>query len=190
MQAINLSQTGARISIYTSKTGLKKEVADPSIRLSPYTQQRLCNAIQEGALIEMHVGYQARKITYQDHSYKIHFDNGHIVHSHTEPIIATGFDVTQNPLIEQLFQIRQSEIQLTELDESTKFPNVFLIGATVRHQNAILCYIYKFRARFAVLAHLVSLREDLPEDTSLIQSYRQKNMYLDDYHCCDVNCTC
>ena len=82
--------------------------------------------------------------------------------------------MSQNPLIEQLFQIRQSEIQLTELDESTKFPNVFLIGATVRHQNAILCYIYKFRARFAVLAHLVSLREDLPEDTSLIQSYRQK----------------
>jgi hypothetical protein len=34
-----------------------------------------------------------------------------------------------------------SEVQLTELDESTKFPNVFLIGATVRHQNAILCYI-------------------------------------------------
>ena len=188
--AINLSQTGARISIYTSKTGLKKEDADPSIRLSPYTQQRLQNAIQEGALIEMHVGYRAHKVTYQDHSYKIHFDNGHIVHSHTEPIIATGFDVTQNPLIEQLFQIRQSEIQLTELDESTKFPNVFLIGATVRHQNAILCYIYKFRARFAVLARIVSLREGLPEDTSLIQSYRQKNMFLDDYSCCDVNCTC
>ncbi|MDU1766130.1 MAG: NAD(P)/FAD-dependent oxidoreductase [Staphylococcus epidermidis] len=151
--AINLSQTGARISIYTSKTGLKKEDADPSIRLSPYTQQRLRNAIQEGALIEMH-------------------------------------DVTQNPLIEQLFQVRQSEVQLTELDESTKFPNVFLIGATVRHQNAILCYIYKFRARFAVLARIVSLREGLPEDTSLIQSYRQKNMFLDDYSCCDVNCTC
>ncbi|MDU1838628.1 MAG: NAD(P)/FAD-dependent oxidoreductase [Staphylococcus epidermidis] len=150
--AINLSQTGARISIYTSKTGLKKEDADPSIRLSPYTQQRLRNAIQEGALIEMHV--------------------------------------TQNPLIEQLFQVRQSEVQLTELDESTKFPNVFLIGATVRHQNAILCYIYKFRARFAVLARIVSLREGLPEDTSLIQSYRQKNMFLDDYSCCDVNCTC
>ena len=46
--------------------------------------------------------------------------------------------------------------------------------ATVRHQNAILCYIYKFRARFAVLARIVSLREGLPEDTSLIQSYRQK----------------
>ncbi|MEJ7376337.1 NAD(P)-binding domain-containing protein, partial [Staphylococcus caprae] len=63
--AINLSQTGARISIYTSKTGLKKEDADPSIRLSPYTQQRLQNAIQEGALIEMHVGYRAHKVTYQ-----------------------------------------------------------------------------------------------------------------------------
>ncbi|MFI8613864.1 NAD(P)/FAD-dependent oxidoreductase, partial [Staphylococcus capitis] len=90
--AIHLSQTGAKISIYTSKTGLNKEDADPSIRLSPYTQLRLRNAIQDGALIEMHVGYQARKITYQNHSYKIHFDNGHIVYSHTEPIIATGFD--------------------------------------------------------------------------------------------------
>ena len=69
----------------------------------------------------MHVGYRAHKVTYQDHSYKIHFDNGHIVHSHTEPIIATGFDVTQNPLIEQLFQIRQSEIQLTELTSLQSF---------------------------------------------------------------------
>jgi hypothetical protein len=57
--------------IGTSKTGLNKEDADPSIRLSPYTQQRLRNAIQDGALIEMHVGYQARKITYQNHSYKV-----------------------------------------------------------------------------------------------------------------------
>ena len=48
-----------------------------------------------------------------------------------------------------------------------------------------MLHIYKFRARFAVLAHYSKPTRSLPEDTSLIQSYRQKYV-LDDYSCCDV----
>lgn len=66
----------------------------------------------------------------------------------------------------------------------------FLIGATVRHADAILCYIYKFRARFAVLARTMMQREGLSVDQAVIDSYRDNHMYLDDYSCCEVNCSC
>ncbi|MGT0243782.1 hypothetical protein ACVNP1_03145 [Staphylococcus aureus] len=42
-----------------------------------------------------------------------------------------------------------------------------MIGATVENDNAKLCYIYKFRAQFAVLAHLLTQREGLPASTRM-----------------------
>ncbi|PTG35784.1 pyridine nucleotide-disulfide oxidoreductase [Staphylococcus capitis] len=188
--AISLSKQGASISIYADSTALKKPNADPSVRLSSYTHQRLKYALKQGAKIQVNVGYHADEITYKDGLYKVHFENGYIAQSKSEPIIATGFDVTKNPIVQQLFEIRQQEIQLTELDESTRFPNVFLIGATVHHNNAVLCYIYKFRSRFAVLANILIEREGRKAKDSLIESYRNNSMYLDDYSCCEVDCSC
>ncbi|BCU53337.1 pyridine nucleotide-disulfide oxidoreductase [Staphylococcus auricularis] len=188
--AIHLGKRGANVSIYTLTTGFDHDDADPSIRLSPYTHQRLREAVQQGAHIEMNVGYHARSITKDGGTYRVAFNNGHVRETKTEPIIATGFDVTRNPLVQQLFTVRDGEVKLTELDESTRYPNVFLIGATVRHDEAILCYIYKFRARFAVLANILMGREDLPVDQSLIETYRSNQMYLDDYSCCEVDCSC
>lgn len=188
--AIHLAQQGAQVALYTRSTGFDAEAADPSIRLSPYTYQRLKEAVHQGAQIELNVHYSAKSIQYRDDQYEIHFEHGAVVYSETEPIIATGFDVTQNPLIQQLFSVKQGEVRLTELDESTRYPNVFLIGATVRHEEAILCYIYKFRARFAVLTRTMMDREGLAVDSALIEDYRANQMYLDDYSCCEVDCSC
>ncbi|ARJ50776.1 NAD(P)/FAD-dependent oxidoreductase [Staphylococcus lutrae] len=188
--AIHLAQRGAQVSIYTSSTGFDAEVADPSIRLSPYTYQRLRDVLEQGKEIEINVNYRAESIVYRHQQYEIHFEHGAVVYSQTEPIIATGFDVTQNPLVQQLFTVQEGEVRLTDLDESTRYPNVFLIGATVRHAEAILCYIYKFRARFAVLTRAVMEREQLTVDTACIERYRDNQMYLDDYRCCEVDCSC
>ncbi len=188
--AIHLAQQGAEVTIYTHSTGFNAEEADPSIRLSPYTQQRLRKAVQEGASITMKVHYQADAIDFRDGQYAILFTNGEVVYSQTEPIIATGFDVTRNPLIQQLFTVNEGEVSLTDLDESTRYPNVFLIGATVRHADAILCYIYKFRARFAVLTHAIMQREGLHVNPNIVEEYKANQMYLDDYSCCGVNCSC
>ncbi|MCE4976415.1 NAD(P)/FAD-dependent oxidoreductase [Staphylococcus hominis] len=188
--AINLGSRGASVSIYTTSTGFDHDDADPSVRLSPYTHQRLREAVRQGAHIELNVGYKATEINLHDGVYQVQFENGHTATSSCEPIIATGFDVTRNPLIQQLFTVKDNDVRLTELDESTRYPNVFLIGATVRHEEAVLCYIYKFRARFAVLANILMRREDLPVDASLIDTYKKNNMYLDDYSCCEVDCSC
>ena len=188
--AIHLSKDGANVSIYTTSTGLNEAYADPSKHLSPFTHRRLHDAVRQGAHIEMNVVYRAKQILFHEGEYYIHFENGYTATSLSEPIIATSFDVTQNPLIQQLFKIRHQGVQLTELDESTRYPNIFLIGATVCHDEAILCYIYKFRARFAVLASILRSREGLPEKSALIETYKKSNMFLDDYSCCEVDCTC
>lgn len=187
--AIYLSKGGANVSIYTTSTGLNEPDADPSKHLSPFTHRRLRDAVRQGAHIEMNVVYRAKQILFHEGEYYIHFENGYTNTSLSEPIIATGFDVTQNPLIQQLFKIRHQGVQLTELDESTRYPNIFL-GATVRHDEDILCYIYKFRARFAVLASILRCREGLPEKSALIETYKESNMLLDDYSRCEVDYTC
>ncbi|REI21970.1 pyridine nucleotide-disulfide oxidoreductase [Staphylococcus felis] len=188
--AIHLAKKGADVSIYTTSTGLKQSGADPSIRLSPYTRQRLAEAVKEGAHIEMNVHYKAIATRRSESGYEILFEDGKVIHTETQPILATGFDVTQNPLVQQLFTVRHNEVLLSDLDESTRYPNVFMIGATVRHESAILCYIYKFRARFAVLAREIIEREGLPLDASIIQEFKNNHMYLDDYSCCEVDCSC
>ncbi|MBI5974855.1 NAD(P)/FAD-dependent oxidoreductase [Staphylococcus canis] len=188
--AIHLAQKGAKVSIYTTSTGLKAEDADPSVRLSPFTRQRLAQVVKDGGRIEMNVHYKAIATRRSESGYDILFEDGQVITTPTEPILATGFDVTQNPLVQQLFKVKNEAVQLSDLDESTLYPNVFMIGATVRHASAILCYIYKFRARFAVLAREIMEREGLPVDSSVIQTFKDNQMYLDDYNCCDVNCSC
>lgn len=186
MTAWNISD----IALYTSTTGLNDPDADPSVRLSPYTRQRLGNVIKQGARIEMNVHYTVKDIDFNNGQYHISFDSGQSVHTPHEPILATGFDATKNPIVQQLFVTTNQDIKLTTHDESTRYPNIFMIGATVENDNAKLCYIYKFRARFAVLAHLLTQREGLPAKQEVIENYQKNQMYLDDYSCCEVSCTC
>ena len=47
-----------------------------------------------------------------------------------------------------------------------------MIGATVENDNAKLCYIYKFRARFAVLASF-NTAEGLPAKQEVIENYQK-----------------
>lgn len=190
MLHINLQKNGSDIALYTSTTGLNDPDADPSVRLSPYTRQRLGNVIKQGARIEMNVHYTVKDIDFNNGQYHISFDSGQSVHTPHEPILATGFDATKNPIVQQLFVTTNQDIKLTTHDESTRYPNIFMIGATVENDNAKLCYIYKFRARFAVLAHLLTQREGLPAKQEVIENYQKNQMYLDDYSCCEVSCTC
>jgi hypothetical protein len=50
---------------------------------------------------------------------------------------------------------------LTEADESSKTPGLFLIGPQVRQEDRIYCFIYKFRQRFAMLAQNLALCKNL-----------------------------
>jgi hypothetical protein len=77
---------------------------------------------------------------------------------------------------------------LTEEDESTETPGLFVVGPSLRHEAIIFCYIYKFRQRFAVVA--AAIGERLGLDLAPLEIYREQGMFLDDLSCCDGDCAC
>ncbi len=93
-------------------------------------------------------------------------------------------------LIDDLFEWHSdyNYVLLTAHDESTKTAGLFVVGPAVRHENIILCFIYKFRQRFAVVAQAIGTRLSL--DTGALERYRQHQMFLDDLSCCDDECVC
>jgi len=104
--------------------------------------------------------------------------------------LATGFQGSVHGLIAELFESRDDGFPLlNEWDESTIAPGLFLSGPLVRHEKVILCFIYKYRQRFAVVADQIGRRLGL-DTTSLVEEYRKAQMFLDDFTCCGVDCVC
>lgn len=76
---------------------------------------------------------------------------------------------------------------LTEDDESTKVPGVFLVGPQVQHDSLVFCFVYKFRQRFAVVANAIC--QGIGIDTkAAVAECRSNNMYLDDFQTCEDTC--
>jgi len=63
-----------------------------------------------------------------------------------------------------------------------------LVGPNVKHDNALFCFIYKYRQRFAVIAREILSR--IGEESDAIESYANQGFLLDDLSCCDQECTC
>jgi len=60
---------------------------------------------------------------------------------------------------------------LKEADESTITPDLFYTGPSLVHRNALFCFIYKFRARFGVIAAEIAKRLDLPDVDEKLEAY-------------------
>ena len=103
------------------------------------------------------------------------------------PILCTGFG-TSLKQIAPLFDWSEGHAALTENDESTLTPGLFVTGPSVRHGGLIFCFIYKFRQRFAVVANTIAKRLNL--DPAPLEPYRQAGLFLDDLSCCSNDCIC
>jgi len=83
----------------------------------------------------------------------------------------------------------ESGIELTDEDESTETPGLFLSGPDVQHDGQLFCFIYKFRVRFPVIAQAIGERLDVETDGH--EAYEDANMFLEDLSCCEpVDCDC
>ena len=79
------------------------------------------------------------------------------------------------------------ETLLTDEDESTKTPGVFLVGPTVVQGELSFCFVYKFRQRFGIVADAIA--KGLGRETAAaVDAARDMNMYLDDFECCKAAC--
>ena len=89
-----------------------------------------------------------------------------IVHTSQPPVLCTGFEGSVAAVAAHLFSLAGESDEakgclagaplLTDNDESTKVPGVFLVGPTVRHGEYSFCFVYKFRQRFGIVANAIA----------------------------------
>ncbi|MCM0597404.1 hypothetical protein KAR50_06055 [Periweissella fabaria] len=93
-------------------------------------------------------------------------------------MLATGFNINHNPLVHQWFASGKQSVVLNENDGSTLAPNMFMIGPAVHFEDTILCFIYKFRQRFAPIIEAVFEREGQVIPHAAHDLYLRNNMFL------------
>jgi putative flavoprotein involved in K+ transport len=191
--AYHLTKLGKRARILDARATWEETDSDPSVALSPYTLERLRRARKTGNL-ELESGKIFARVERENNHYVVRGETldgeEFAVESPTRPILATGFAGSLKA-VKDFFEFdAEGKIILTEeADESTITPGMFLTGSQVRHGDAVFCFIYKFRQRFPVVGRAIG--ERLKIDTSVLEEYRKRGMFLDDLSCCREQCaTC
>tara|TARA_A100001037_G_scaffold113868_1_gene103714 strand:- start:322 stop:1452 length:1131 start_codon:yes stop_codon:yes gene_type:complete len=188
--AIHLSRLGKKVAVLEGSKDWSEKTTDPSANLSPYTIDRLSEEMSNER-ISLVGKTQVKDIKLKNNEYSIYVKGKKEPAYQTQvpPILATGFE-SSLVMVKDLFDWDESKsyVLLNEHDESRKTPGLFLVGPQVRHENLILCFIYKYRQRFGVVANAIGGHLGL--DTSFLEQYRSQGLYLDDLGACGEECPC
>lgn len=159
--AIQLVRLGHAVHLLTRTSSWDAQASpDPSLSLSPFTRERLHAALDTGRL-EISLGVNVVEVSGDTAGgFRIRTEDGRYWDTPEAPVLGTGF--LRGGGARQIGQLwdwnKAGQIMLTEADESTRTPGLFLVGPQVRHDQRIYCFIYKFRQRFEVVARQIALR--------------------------------
>lgn len=194
---LNIAQ---EVIVMDSSAPWSRRKTDPSLMLAPITIERLNRATETGRL--KLVAENAVKIEMQegDKMFLVSTESGLSYKSHAAPILATGFS-SRSPEIADLMGWEPTDFapSLNSMDESTKTPGLFMVGPGVYHKISlgekdkdandgqselefIFCFLYKFRARFPVVASAIADKLGIAKSTQKrgLQDYRDHGMYMDE----------
>lgn len=179
--AYNLAQRGKRVTLIDANSD-QEDTYDPSRVLSPYTAERLASLAQTN-LVELVHDFKVNHVTKNNEGYELVSNTGETLNSVGMPINCSGFDTYLGP-VENLFELDQQGFPIINtFDESTLFRNLYLSGPKLVHGSILLCFIYKFRGRFASSCTAIGVELEL--DISVLNHYAQAGMLLDDLSCCE-----
>ncbi len=185
--AAYLADAGKTVRVFDRESPWTSESSDPSVALSTYTIERT----RRPGFVErvaLHPDAPIASVAEVESGFEVTTEDGRSFRTPVPPLLAGGFDGSHT-LVSELFESREDGFPLlSENDESTKVPGIFLCGAAVRHDNHIFCFIYKYRQRFAVVAKAIATSLGLPAEG--LEQYRTWGMYLDDLSCCGQECVC
>lgn len=185
--AFHLSCNDKRARLIDSGCPWEAESSDPSVALSTYSIERMREEWFESQ-VELLPNCEVCAVKQRGDSYVVCTCDDRELETSARPLLATGFEGSLQ-LVNELFEQRDDGYpKLTEHDESTIAPGLYLCGPAVRHDNHVFCFIYKYRQRFAVVAKAIATSLELPAEE--LESYRQWGMYLDDLSCCGEECVC
>ncbi len=185
--AYHLARRGKRVKVFDENRPWGEESSDPSVALSPFTHER----IREKRFfeqVELYPHMPIESVTRVNGTYEVTARDGLQFQTRVPPLFAGGFEGSQK-LVADLFEQREDgSLLLSENDESTIVPGLFLCGPAVRHDNHVFCFIFKYRQRFAVVAKAIATSLGLPAEA--LEAYRMWGMYLDDLSNCGEECVC
>lgn len=185
--AYHLAKRNKRVRLFDRECPWRSETSDPSVALSTYSMERM----QDPHFIDrvdLHPNTPIAAVRQEGPSYIVASLDGDRFKTDVPPLFAGGFEGSHG-LVADLFERRDDGFPLlSENDESTTTPGLFLSGPAVRHGNQSFCFIYKYRQRFAVVAKAVATSLGLEADQ--LEKYRMWGMYLDDLSVCGQECEC
>jgi len=188
--AVNLVRLGRKVRLLTRKSTWDPQAPhDPSLSLSPYSRQRLYEAVDTGRL-DILFGVEVIGVTRNNNDgFRVHAGDGRYWDEKQPPILGTGF--VKGGGAQQIAPLwgwdEDGRVLLSEADESTVTPGLFLIGPQVRHDSRIYCFIYKFRQRFHLIAESIALCLD--KDTSALKTGSGAWGPFGNLECCE-GCEC
>ena len=187
--AFNLIKNNKKVTIINPYKIDDKSTSDPSRVLSPYTYTKYDEIKKSSRYTEI-LG-EVEQVTKQEH--QLHLKNEAVIEAPQKPICATGFALVTGP-IEAFITYRKDGTPLLnkETDEFLGYQNLYLSGPSVRHDNHIFCFIYKFRQRFGVIAEDILRKEGYDERdiAFLVNRWKTSGMYMADLSCCGDECVC
>lgn len=185
--AYHLARRGKQVRLFDRGCPWEDESSDPSVALSTYSRERMRDP-QFVANVELFAHTPIAEVERVGAVYNATTHDGKQFQTSVPPLLAVGFG-RGHPRIAHLFARRDDGYPLlSEHDESTIVPGIFLCGPAVRHDNQVFCFIYKYRQRFAVVAKAIATSLGLPAQG--LEVYRNWGMYLDDLSCCGQECVC
>ncbi len=185
--ACHLARLGKKVMVLSTGQPWNVDSPDPSETLSPVTRKRLLDTLAAhpdrlGLLPHMTV----TAVNRDTDAYSLQTAGGRTFELADPPILATGFHSALTP-VKELFAWEDGVARFTEDDESTLHPGLFYSGPSLVQRGSKFCFIYKFRARFGVVARAIARRLGHPEPD--LEDDRRRGFLVDDLECC-TNCEC
>ncbi|MEM9651336.1 MAG: NAD(P)/FAD-dependent oxidoreductase [Actinomycetota bacterium] len=185
--AYHLAKRNKRVRLFDKDCPWRAKTTDPSVALSTYSGERMRDGDFLGR-VQLHPNTRIAAVRKEGNGYVVGTVDGDRFDTPVPPLYAGGFEGSHR-MVAHYFDTREDGYPfLSESDESTLVPGLFLCGPAVRHGNQSFCFIYKYRQRFAVVAKAIASSLDLPAEQ--LELYRTWGMYLDDLSCCGQECVC
>jgi len=191
--ALNLIALGKNVRLISRGEPWQSDHPDPSRSLSPRTFDRLRAVLRQretATKLEFIKNTDITRIEANDSFWTLRDQDDIPLASPTRPILANGFHSGLGP-VAHLFDHDENALPIftEEADESTLTPGLFYTGPSLVHRNSLFCFIYKFRARFGVIAAEIATRLGKHDVDENLLPYLKAGFMNTDLDCC-THCQC
>lgn len=185
--AFHLVERGKAVAVLSKGEPWLADHPDPSDSLSPYTRGRILDVLRRfPKKLALQGKSEVHRVTEEKGTYAVELTDGEVYRTAVPPILATGFRSALTP-VKELFAWDKGQPLFTEQDQSTLHAGLFYSGPSLVHRMSKFCFIYKFRARFGVVA--AAIAERLALDSDPITDEVARGFHITDLECC-TDCEC